>query len=146
GYTGGSWPTYNALVAAFPHAYHLSIAINASSSGRCLDVEPGDASNGEEPGWFNNHPIKTEGKPVLYTSASNVQALIDTMSGAGIPRPAYLVWSAHYGWYHICGNSGVGGGCSYPLADGTQFNDVALGRNLDESVLNDSFFGPPAPP
>ena len=51
GYVGGRWPTYGPMVAKFPHAKHLSIAISALENARCLDVEPGDATIAQAPGW-----------------------------------------------------------------------------------------------
>lgn len=139
GYVGGSWPTYNGLVAKFPHALHLSIAVNAGQRANCLDIEQYDATPDEAPGWVR-HQFTGFHKPVLYCSASAMQAVNSAMSSGGFHRSDYLLWSAHYGvGRHVCGP----GTCGYPQADGTQFTSTALGRNLDESVLNDGFFGPP---
>lgn len=139
GYVSGSFTNYDALVAAFPKAFHLSIATFDGAIARCLDVEPGDAVNGQAPAWFRIAVTHLSGeKPVLYTSASNVQPLIDVMAGAGIARSEYFVWSAHYtNVPHICAPSG----CGYPQADATQYTDTALGRNLDASLVSDPFFG-----
>lgn len=143
GYVGGSWPTYEPLRRAFPHARVLSIAPQASMDAECLDVEPFDATNTQAPAWFSRQKARGAAKPVLYTSASNTQALVNTLSAAGIARGQYLIWSAHYTYSpHICSP----GGCGYPQADGTQWTDHAFGRNLDESLLNEGFFGPPPPP
>ena len=143
GYTSGHWPTYNELVQKFPHAHVLSIAVGASHAARCLDVEPGDASNGQAPGWYMAHADRNQGKPVLYTSASNVNALVSTMTSARIFRNQYYIWSAHYTFHeHICSP----GACGYPAADATQWTDKALGKNLDQSCCQDYFFGAaPAP-
>ena len=142
GYTSGHWPTYNALVAKFPHAHHLSIAVNASERARCLDIEPGDATNSQAPGWFRNVADHSQGKPVLYTYASNGQALVNTMSAAGIARSEYFLWLAHFtGTPHICGPHD-----GFVQADLTQWTDKALGRNLDASMVEDVVFGiKPAP-
>ena len=143
GYVGGHWPTYEPLVAKFPHAYHLSIAVNAGQRARCLDCEPGDASAAQAPGWFHAHADRSQGIPVLYTSASGVAHLTETMRVAGIGRGEYLVWSAHYTFHeHICAPEV----CGYPPADATQWTDKAMGRNLDQSSCEDYFFtGAPAP-
>lgn len=143
GYVAGSWPTYNSLVAQFPHAHHLSIAPQASEVARCLDVEPGDAVNAQAPAWYRTNADTTDGMRILYTSASNSQALINVMSASGINRDQYLLWSAHYtGNPHIC----APGVCGFPQADLTQYTDTALGRNLDASLVSDHVFGPPPPP
>lgn len=143
GYVGGHWPTYNELVQKFPHAYHLSIAVQASQRARCLDVEPGDATPAQAPGWFETHADRSQGLPVLYASASSIHQVVSAMAGAGIGRGEYLLWSAHYNFHeHICSP----GGCGYPAADATQWTDKALGHNLDQSACADYFFGPaPAP-
>jgi hypothetical protein len=143
GYVGGHWPTYPELVKKFPHAYHLSIAVNASQSARCLDVEPGDATPGQAPGWYANHADHSQGLPVLYGSASAVQQIVNAMAGAGYSRDRYFIWSAHYSFQeHICSPSR----CGYPQADATQWTDKAMGRNLDQSLCSDAFFSSaPAP-
>jgi hypothetical protein len=142
GYTGGHWPTFTTFQREFPQLDKagrvLSIAVTASAWGRCLDIENGDAVPSQAPGWLKTKADRTHGLPVLYTSASEVSAVVGACQGAGIQRNEYLIWSAHYGFKHVCSPSG----CGYPQADGTQFNDLALGRNLDESLLNDNFFAP----
>ena len=137
GYTSGHWPTYPELVKRFPHAHVLSIAVQASQRARCLDCEPGDASVAQAPQWFRTLADRTQGPPVLYTSASSVGQLIAAMAGAGIKRSEYLIWSAHYTFKeHIC----APGTCGYLPADATQWTDKALGRNLDQSICSDHFF------
>lgn len=143
GYVGGRWPTFSSLGARFPHAHLLSIAINASENARCLDVENGDAVPSQAPAWLRDHADRSHGLPVLYTSASQLQAVINACSAAGITRDKYLLWSAHYTFHaHICAPNV----CGYPAADGCQWTDRALGRNLDESLVSALFFGPPPPP
>lgn len=143
GYVGGHWPTYHELAARFPHAHHLSIAVTASQHARCLDVEPGDASPAQAPGWFFNFADRSQGLPVLYGSASAVNQINAAMSSAGVGRDQYLIWSAHYtGREHICHPDT----CGFPAADATQWTDKAQGRNLDQSICSDQFFGAaPAP-
>jgi peptidoglycan hydrolase-like protein with peptidoglycan-binding domain len=71
--------------------------------------------------------------------------VIPALKAAGIGAGEIRLWSAHYtGTAHICGPStcrelGVS-------ADGTQWTDKAMGRNLDQSLLAAGFFGavPPA--
>jgi hypothetical protein len=140
GYVGGSWPTYWSVLSTFPAAKHLSIAVNASEKADCLDVEGGDASPGQIPGWFTSWTAGNTSLPVIYTSGSGIQNVI---SAAGRPRGSYLIWSAHYDWpqapgtSHICGP----GTCGYPQADGTQW--TTHNQVWDESVLNDNFFDDP---
>ena len=134
GYTSGTWPTYNAMVARFPHAFHLSIAINAGQRADCLDIEPGDATVADAPDWFHLWSPGHTPKPVFYTSASNAANLIGVLGANGILRERFLVWSAHYtNVSHICAPNV----CGYPAADGTQWADHGP---WDESLLADYFF------
>src|SRR5215470_7956718 len=79
GYVNGFWVTYPALRARFPRAHLLSIAVNVSADADCLDVEPGDASNGQAPAWVRRQQRNGEPRPCLYTSAGNMAALLATL-------------------------------------------------------------------
>lgn len=145
-YTNGTWENYNAVKAAHPTAHILGISVTASAVSDCLDIENGDATPGQAPGWYR----KAKGKrpnglmPVLYSMASQYGTVIQIMTNAGIPRREYVVWSAHVGaGEHICGPGTCGFG---PGANGTQWTWTALGRNLDQSIIDGSFFGAPKPP
>lgn len=138
GYTSGNWPTYNEVVRRWPHAQHLSIAVSASHDAECLDIESGDAVPAQAPAWFHRQRARGVAKPALYASLSVASNVIAECSKAGIKREEYRLWTAHYtGAPHLCGPSE--GLSSH--ADATQWTDRALGRNLDESLCNDAFFG-----
>lgn len=138
GYVGGSWPTYPSLVNKFPHALLLSIAVNASEDAECLDVEQGDATIPEVYAWFKRQLARGVWKPCIYISQGQLAALYATMTANGFTRSSYRIWSAHYGLgAHVCSPSA----CRAPItADGTQWTALALGRSLDQSLLNDGFF------
>lgn len=145
---GNSWPTYGPYAAARPDLVAsgrlVSITLTAGARARCLDIESGGASAGQAPGWFKYRADATHGLPILYTFAANVQHTIDVMTSAGIPRSAYLVWSAHYTYTaHICSPAT----CGFPQADGTQFTDRVAG-NCDASLMGDQCFSTvtPTPP
>jgi hypothetical protein len=142
GYVGGRWPTYSTLVKEFPHAQHLSIAVNAGEDAECLDIESGDATIADAPTWFRRQKGRGVTTPCFYTSLSNVDALVAALNKEGIHRPEYRLWSAHYTYRaHVCGPpEGIS-----VTADATQWTDRALGRNLDESLCDDAFFPKPAP-
>lgn len=151
GYIGGHWPTYPKVVAGWPYAKHLSIAVSTIYDADCLDVEPGDATIAVAPGWVRRQlKQRKAGKaynttlPVLYTSASWGEKLIAACTAAGLRYGQdYLWWSAHYApglTEHICGPRG----CRYPglkhTAHATQFTDKSHGRSLDESICLPGFF------
>lgn len=130
GYVGGAWPTYKELVKRFPKAHHLSIAIAASEDADCLDIENGDATSGEAAAWVKRQHARGIARPVVYASLSTMPAVLNALAKAGIPRKAVRVWTAHYTYKpHIELGS-----------DATQYDDKALGRNLDISLCKPDFF------
>ena len=99
GYVGGNWPTYARLVARFPNAKHLSIAVNAGELAECLDVEPGDATPAEVPGWVireRGRLYKLGRTPWVYANASTMPAVKQALDRAGINRADYHLWVADY--------------------------------------------------
>ncbi len=141
GYVDGNWPTYPTLRAKFPHAYRLSVAVFAADDAEALDIENFDAWPGQAPGWVSRQQARGVRRPVLYCSVSKVADVLGALAKHRIARSQVRLWSAHYGvGEHICAPST----CGYPglkvACDGTQWTDHALGRNLDQSALVDSFF------
>jgi len=146
GYVQGKWPTFAELRRRFlgSGAQLLSIAVFASGDADCLDIEAGDATNAQAPGWVQRQQARGAQRPCLYTSAGNMDALVTTLGGAGISRAEVRLWSAHYGQgKHICGPGSCG--LTSHACDGTQWTDAALGRSLDESILLSDFFSLSAP-
>jgi peptidoglycan hydrolase-like protein with peptidoglycan-binding domain len=146
GYVGGLFPTFPELQRRFPGHRLLSIAVNASEDAECLDIEKGDATVEDAPGWFKRQVARGVAFPVLYCSAGNLIALESTMAAAGISRLAYRLWSAHYTHAeHLCSPKTCGFG--FTEVDGTQWTNQANGISLDQSVLIPEFFstGSPVP-
>jgi hypothetical protein len=129
----------------FPQARLLTIAVFAKDDADCLDIERGDATPDQAAGWVARQLARGIKRPCLYASASVMPAILVAMSHAGVPRSTLRLWSAHYTMEsHICGPHSCG---AMPQdADGTQWTDKALGRNLDQSLLHDDFFGGKAVP
>jgi hypothetical protein len=117
----------------------VSITPNGANGARCLDVEPGDATPAACPGFYRNSlhngGQNDAGKPMIYTSAGDLQAVINAMSGAGIARSEYLLWSAHWIGQHICAPNS----CGYPASDATQY---ASNSSYDSDVFYSYCFGP----
>lgn len=139
GYVGGNWPTYPTLAQKFPHAYRLSIAVNAGEDADCLDIEQGDATITDAPAWVKRQLARGLKLPALYTSLANADQLERTLLATGLPRTSYRLFTAHYTYKphrctSVCGFGFTG------QADATQYDDHALGRNLDASLCAPNFF------
>lgn len=133
---------FSQLASRFPNAKRLSITIHGNHA-RCGDFESGAMSPPQAPGWYRTNADRSQGKPWLYASASNIAALIHEMTSAGISPSSYFIWSAHFtGRPHICGPHT----CGFPQADGTQWDDVVGGRSCDVSDLSAYMLEPKAPP
>jgi len=142
GYVDGHWPTFKELQTKFPHAHLLSIAVFAKDNADCLDVETGDATPAEAMVWVMRQFERGVARPVLYADASTMRVIISLMAAGNIPRSTLRLWSAHYTQHpHFCGPHTCG---EVPLdVDGTQWTSHAMGRSLDQSVMDDNFFGTP---
>lgn len=142
GYVNGKYQSSAGLMSRFPYLPHLTISVFASGNARCLDVEPGDATVDEAPGWHDRQISLGQRLPIIYTGASQAAALRAAMGSR-----TYLLWSAHWTYKsHICGP----GTCGYPQADATQWSDPQSGNglgNVDQTLMSDRFFsaigGPP---
>lgn len=143
GYNSGAWPTYEPLKQRFPKARVLSIAVQADIDGDILDAEPGDATPDQVAGWVERQLARGARRPVVYTSVSQVQEVVDLLGNAGIARSEVRLWTAHYSeGNHLCGpqcNALTRFGFK-DIADATQWTDAALGRNLDESTCEPEFW------
>jgi hypothetical protein len=137
GYTSGLFPTWPHLAALFPHARRLSIAVSSAHDAECLDVEPGDATPAVAAGWVKRQQARGIKRPVIYASRDNMPAVLAALQAAGIPRSAVRLWSAHYTFHeHICSPA-----CGARFtADATQWTDKAIGRSLDQSKVDPSFW------
>ena len=148
GYTDGRWPDYGEIRARWPRAQVLSVTVFASQDADALDVETGDATPDQAPGWFERQRARGIARPCIYANASTMAAgVIPAMRAAGIDRSAVRLWSAHYtDEAHICGPAS----CREVSIgmDGTQWTDSAAGNGgpVDESLLLASFFAVPAAP
>jgi hypothetical protein len=91
--------------------------------------------------WVKRQQARGVKHPVVYTSVSNVPALLGALAKDGIKRLDIRLWTAHYtGRPHLCGPQ-CGFGMS-TTADATQYTNHALGRTLDASLCRDGFLPP----
>jgi Putative peptidoglycan binding domain len=144
GYVNGNWPSYNALVAKYPNAQHVSITVNSSGTAQVLDVESGDAAAVDVPGWLNRMRAAGVKRPTIYCSRIGApgygwQNVIDACHNAGVALPDF--WIADYtSGPHSLTLDGI-------AAVAVQWTDHG---GYDESIINDpSWPGgstPPSPP
>lgn len=139
GYVNGHYQTWESVKRDFPHAKKLSIAVTASADAECLDIERGDAVPSQAPAWVVRQKKRGVKKPVVYSSVSEMPAVLRALDRAGIKRSAVRVWTAHYNYKpHLCTSK-----CGFGFtgkADATQYTNRALGRSLDASLCSPSFF------
>jgi len=136
----GDQPNFAYIVTTFPKAYHLSIALFSGNNADALDVEAGAASPTDVPAWYTRQKSRGIQRPCVYASVSTMAgSILSVLSNARIARDQVRLWSAHYGLgEHICGPASCGA-VSVEM-DGTQWTSSALGRNLDQSLLQPNFF------
>lgn len=94
GYIDGNYQSYAGLVALFPNAVHVPIAVHASTNnGVVLDVETGDATPDQAPGWVTMR--RSAGvDPTVYCSLSVWSAVRGAFINQGVAEPHY--WIAAY--------------------------------------------------
>lgn len=138
-YVNGNYRTIDEVLQRFPHAKVVRIDVSGEGKGDCLDIETGDATNGTGPVWTKGRQEHGVHTPKLYTSVSNVDALVAVMTAAGFKLGIdYLIWAAHYGYgKHICGPHSCG--LTQHACHGAQWTDLSHGVSLDESFLAPGF-------
>jgi hypothetical protein len=131
GYVGSE---YDAMVARFPHARHLSITGNAALAADCLDVENGDAIASEVVGWVRDRFAAGAYRPCVYASIdTNMPAVLQNLMWAKIPLLSVRLWVAHWGQ----------SSAEIPSPfDALQYLNTS---DYDENVLAANFFAPRPP-
>lgn len=126
GYIDGLYKWSPADWARFPNAKHVTIAVSPDTNdGMVLDVENGDATPDQAPGWCSLRRFAGV-KPTIYCSASSIDAVVKSFEEQSVPQPMFWVadWTGHP---HL-----------YPGSVATQYaNPPASGGNYDSSMTND---------
>jgi hypothetical protein len=136
GYVNGAYRTVGALRIRFKGRRIVTIAVNSLGRAQFLDIERGNATIADAPGWWKRE--KEHGARGFYIAESEAEALVNHLEAHGIKQHGYVLWTAHYwGPRHICGPTSCG--CVVE-ADGTQWTDRSRGKSLDESWLRLSFW------
>lgn len=96
GYVDGKYKWSQSDWALFPNAVHVPIAVFPwTNDGAVLDVENGDASPNQAPGWVNMRR-QFGVDPSVYCSESVWDSVRAAFASAGIAQPHYWV-AAHPG-------------------------------------------------
>lgn len=134
GYVNGTFKWSDADWARFPNAVHVRFATRAYVNDGCvLDVERGDATPAEAPGWVTMR--RAAGcDPSVYCNASDWPAVRAAFSSAGVAEPHYMI--AHY---DNIATIPVGAVAKQYI------NDPASGGHYDLSVVADYWPGVDTP-
>ena len=134
-YVNGAYANHSEVKARFPHAHILTISVTGDVAADCYDIEKGDYTYHDIPRLFKVAADAGVWRPCFYADLHNMPSVRSTLANVTSIREEYRLWVASWdGLTHIPGGY-----------DAKQFTDRALGRNLDESVCNSTFF-PPQPP
>lgn len=131
GYVDGAYAWSNADWARFPQSVKVRIAVFPhTNDGHVLDVEQGDATPAQAPGWVAMRRAAGV-DPTIYCSESAWSSVIAAFDAAGIAHPHW--WVAAY----------PGGGAVIPAgAVAHQYADPpGSGGNFDISVVADYWPG-----
>ena len=93
GYVDGHWPTYSQLATLFPNAKRFSFAVFAADNAHCLDVENGNATPAQAPGWALRQRANG-GDPWVYCSQLGTygwQAVQDAFNAQKVAHPHYFI-------------------------------------------------------
>lgn len=139
GYVDGKWPTINGytndlgvyippLAELFPKAVIVTIAVFADGVADVLDVENGNATPQQAPGWAKR--MRALGKiPTVYCSQSLWPTLISQFQQQGVTLPQW--WVANY--------DGLASAITGAVAH--QYTDNAPDNLFDTSVVGDYWPG-----
>ena len=94
GYVDGAWQSYDALVAEYPGALHVSVCVTSADDARVLDVESGDATPDEAPAWASAQRKAGNPYPVVYMNESTWSAVESAFADQDVAAPLY--WVAAY--------------------------------------------------
>jgi hypothetical protein len=94
GYVNGSWPSFAALKAQHPGKLYVSISVNATGRAQCLDVEKGDATPQQAPGWVKAQRAAGNHYPIVYCNESTWPTVKAEFTAQNVAAPLY--WVARY--------------------------------------------------
>lgn len=135
GYLNGDFTWTREEWARFKNAVKVGIVISAINEGHVLDVETGDATPQQAPGWVKARRAAGHTRPTVYVNRSNAHAVIDACAKEGLePGKQFWLWLAT-----LDGTDTT----DLPAVVAIQDKDAkALGFNADSSVVLDPTWHP----
>lgn len=95
GYIDGRYVNVEQVRARFPGKTVIAVTTNPSDNeGDCLDVENGDATAGDAPGWVRRRRLAGHDGPLVYCSEAIWPAVKGAFAAARTAQPSY--WLAGY--------------------------------------------------
>lgn len=134
GYISGPFKWSDADWARFPHAVHVPIATQAYvMDGIVLDVEKGDATPTQAPGWVTRRR-QAGFDPTIYCTYSQLSTVISAFIAAGVKQPHY--WIAH--WDNV---AALPGPSDVNIVAKQYINPPQSGGHFDLSIVADFWPG-----
>lgn len=135
GYIDGRYRDLTELEKLYPNHHHLSIVVTADDDGDCLDIENGDATPAQAPGWVLRQRARGHARPWLYANSSTWPTVEAYLQRSGISRPEVVKWRADFDQDPNL----------LPDDDAKQYTDHWQGRNVDASMVRSEVFDLPLP-
>jgi hypothetical protein len=131
GYVDGHWPTAQLLPKRFPRARVVTITVLGTNKAHVVDIEKGDCTPQSGVACIKRGTAHSP-----YCNLSQLGDVLRQIDAQGLPRST-PIWTAHWTKQpHIC-SAPCFAGFDLPWTPhvvATQYDDRALGRNLDASL------------
>lgn len=89
GYVDGSWADYDDMVRLHPGKRYVRISVNAfGPAADVLDIENGDATPNQAPGWVNRQHSNNVPLPACYCNRGNEDEVAAALEAAHVPTDA----------------------------------------------------------
>lgn len=126
GYVDGRYANMTKMIARFPHAVHVGIAVShTTDDGQVIDVENGDATPEGAVSWVQMRR-RAGADPTVYCNYSTWAQIRGAFKSAHIVEPHYWIaeWDGHAA-----------------LIGGAVAKQYANGKNYDSSIVADNWPG-----
>lgn len=134
-YLNGRYQNLAQAHEKFPHARILSISVQGLDTvADCYDIENGDYHPDQAADLYDTAKHAGVWRPCFYADLSNMPAVKASLNKVVTQRQDIRLWVAYYDDLPTLPHG----------YDAHQFTDKALGRNLDESICDSTFFQPRA--